>query len=174
MRLRGRHRSSLCECRKTNFAVEELFRTAQTASVNLEDGPVVRHFGSTLERRWTLILSLPAMSSDFRSLQNLVQEIGAVYEDEAGKLNSRAVAICPVCAVAERTARAGRRSAQKAKEVWTKFAARIRWRSRKKLAVPRRNRAPRNAYPLRVDSSLLKQIEAIAVKHDTSRWGTFC
>ncbi len=148
--------------------IAEIVRTAQTASANLEEGPVVH---ATLVRlsdsRWTLILSLPALSSDFRSMQNLVQEIGAVYADEVGKLNSEPLRYVQFAQWQSELLESGDEAAQKAKEAWTKFAVADSLAFPKEIRNPTQESGTDGCVTLRLDAALLKQTESIAAKHDT-------
>ncbi len=148
--------------------IAEIFRTAQTASMNLETGPVVHATLAQLsDSRWTLTFSLPALSSDFRSLQNLVREIAAIYAGEVEKLNSEPLRYVQFAQWQSELLESGD-EAQRAKEIWTKFAV------ADSLGFPNelRNPAPKSGGETCVasalDASRLKQIEGIAAKKESS------
>ncbi len=148
--------------------ITEIVRTAQTASMNLEAGPVVHATLAQLsDSRWTLILSLPALSSDFRSLRNLVQEIGAVYAGEVEKLNSEPLRYVQFAQWQSELLASGDEAAQKARETWTKFAVADSLAFPKEIRNPTQESGADGCVTIQLNLALLKQTEAIAAKHDT-------
>ena len=87
-------------------SLDELFRQAQGRKFNLEHGPVVNACLAALgETRFALILSLPALSSDLRSLQTLIRELLYLCRKTTGR---RVFPLCAVRSVAERSDRVRR------------------------------------------------------------------
>jgi amino acid adenylation domain-containing protein len=68
---------------------EELFREEGQYSFDLEQGSVVRLTLLTLSaHKYTLLLTLPALCADARTLRNIVQEISSFYAARSGQKES--------------------------------------------------------------------------------------
>ena len=109
------------EPRQQAAQIDEIFHAEQTYSFDLESGPVLRAtLAQIASQRQALVLSLPALCSDFQSLQNLVHEICLLYAGDEAKLNPEPLRYVQFAQWQSDLLESDDEAAQKSKAYWAK------------------------------------------------------
>ncbi len=152
-----------------NAELEKIVGAGETSGLNLESGPVVHATLAQLgSDRWMLVLSVPGLSSDFRSLQNLVHEIGTIYAGDESKLNAEPLRYVQFAQWQSDLLESEDEAAKKAKESWARLAG------PDSLALPGEIRNPQQdafdpqSLILTMDPGEIKTLETVAEKNGAS------
>ncbi|HKD02046.1 MAG TPA: amino acid adenylation domain-containing protein, partial [Terriglobales bacterium] len=148
--------------------MDEIFAGEQGSIFALESGPIVRATLAQLaSARWALVLSLPALCGDFRSLENLVREIGLLYGGDNSALNPEPLRYVQFAQWQSDFVEASDEAAEKAREYWTKQKS----AGNTTLALPgeRGTTAPHtfqpDSVPVTAREPLGEKIRAVASKY---------
>ena len=104
--------------------LQDLFRSQQTRHFNLEQGPLVYASLVTLGPLCAvLIVGMPALLGDSRSLQNLVREVGLIYADRREELGQDPLRYVQFSQWQKDLLETHDETAQQAEKFWSKQSA---------------------------------------------------
>jgi amino acid adenylation domain-containing protein len=151
-----------------NAKLEKIVRAAET-SLNLESGPVVHatlaQLGSDL---WKLVLSVPGLSSDFRSVQNLALEIGTIYAGDESKLNAEPLRYVQFAQWQSDLLESEDEAAKQARGSWAKLAGPDALAMPGEIRNPEQDAFDLQSVVLSMDPAELKTLQTVAEKSGVS------
>ena len=152
-----------------NAELEKIVGAGETSGLNLESGPVVHATLAQLgSDRWMLVLSVPGLSSDFRSLQNLVQEIGTIYAGDESKLNAEPLRYVQFAQWQSDLLESEDEAAKQAKESWARLAGPDSLAMPGEIRNPQQDAFDPQSLILTMDPREIKTLETVAEKNGAS------
>jgi amino acid adenylation domain-containing protein len=102
--------------------LDQIFAAEQGRVLTLGSGPILHiTLAQLASDRWTFVLCLPAVCGDFRSLQNLVQEIGAAYTGQDRDLATEPIRYVQFAQWQSELLESADDSAKEIKQSWAKL-----------------------------------------------------